>query len=109
MLENMVAIRLHLDDADATNGALELIPGSHKGGLLTDAEIEEHIGTKKAVVCEARLGDAILMRPLAIHRSAKSIQPSHRRVVHIEYAGCSLPSPLEWNEVHSFKADGCAS
>jgi ectoine hydroxylase-related dioxygenase (phytanoyl-CoA dioxygenase family) len=29
LLKQMIALRLHLDDCDASNGALRVIPGSH--------------------------------------------------------------------------------
>jgi hypothetical protein len=34
MLEQMLSVRLHLDDADATNGALRVLPGTHRLGRL---------------------------------------------------------------------------
>jgi hypothetical protein len=34
-------------------------------------------------------------RPLIVH--ASSAAPSHRRVIHIEYAPRDLPAPLEWH------------
>ncbi|GAA4497430.1 hypothetical protein GCM10023172_12370 [Hymenobacter ginsengisoli] len=34
VLENTVTIRLHLDDCDATNGALKVVPGSHRHGVV---------------------------------------------------------------------------
>src|SRR5215207_5208506 len=35
MLERMLTIRLHLDAADETNGALRIIPGTHRLGKLS--------------------------------------------------------------------------
>ncbi|HXU79900.1 MAG TPA: phytanoyl-CoA dioxygenase family protein, partial [Polyangia bacterium] len=34
VLEQLVALRLHLDDSPAVNGALAVVPGSHRGGVL---------------------------------------------------------------------------
>jgi hypothetical protein len=31
-----------------------------------------------------------------LHSSSASIQPFHRRVIHIEYAAIALPEGLEW-------------
>ena len=102
VLESMVAVRLHLDDADATNGALEFILGSHAVGVLAAHEVGEYAASHSTRVCETQSGDAVLMRPLTIHRSAKSDSARHRRVIHIEYAAGPLPAPLEWNEIYSF-------
>jgi hypothetical protein len=38
------------------------------------------------------------MRPLLLHASSPSINPQHRRVIHIEYTGVDLPHELEWFE-----------
>jgi hypothetical protein len=45
---------------------------------------------------EAGKGDAILMRPLLLHASSPSEEPTHRRVLHIEYCAATLPEPLRW-------------
>ena len=37
------------------------------------------------------------MRPLVLHASAAAQSPSHRRVIHIEYASEDLPNGLQWN------------
>lgn len=42
--------------------------------------------------------DALLMRPLVLHSSGRSRENSHRRVLHIEYAGFPLPEPLQWHD-----------
>ena len=102
ILEAMVTFRLHLDDCDESNGALRVIPKSHRFGRLTAAAISEMRSRQDEVVCSLRAGDALLMRPLLLHASAAALAPSHRRVVHLEYATSSLAEGLEWAEV--FKA-----
>ena len=98
VLERMLAIRLHLDDCTADNGALRVIPGSHRCGELTSEQIVELQKARSAVVCEVPRGGALLMRPLLLHASSPASQPEHRRVLHIEYAGESLPNGLTWFE-----------
>jgi signal transduction histidine kinase len=39
----------------------------------------------------------ILMRPLLLHRSSSTKAPSHRRVLHLDFATEELPGGLEWN------------
>jgi hypothetical protein len=100
LLERMLAVRLHLDDADEQNGALRVIPGSHRLGRLSATGIQEMRGRSSGVVCSVRAGDALLMRPLLLHASSRSRLPRHRRVLHIEYAGFPLPDGLQWSEAN---------
>jgi ectoine hydroxylase-related dioxygenase (phytanoyl-CoA dioxygenase family) len=85
-LEQVLALRVHLDDSTPTNGPLRVIPGTNRFGVLTDAEIQERAGNSYAVVCTVPTGGAIAMRPLLIHASSKSESELPRRVLHIEYA-----------------------
>lgn len=98
ILESMIALRLHLDDCDADNGPLRVVPGSHRNGKLSAAEIvvaREHC---EPVTCEARRGDVLCLRPLLLHSSSPARQPGHRRVLHLEYAAAELPGGLRWFE-----------
>ena len=97
LLEQMITVRLHLDDADGSNGALRVIPGSHRNGRLSHESIREIRNVTPEVLCCAKKGDALLMRPLILHASAKSTNRAHRRVLHIEYAGFVLPGGLDWH------------
>ncbi len=96
VLESMVSVRLNLDPAQASNGALKVLPGSHRGGLLDAAAIESARERHQAKTLEVAAGDVVLMRPLLLHASSRSAAPTQRRVVHLEFAGTSLPEPLEW-------------
>jgi hypothetical protein len=98
LLEQMIAVRLHLDDADESNGALRVVPGSHRLGRLSPQHIEEIRAQGNDVVCAATAGDVLLMRPLLLHASSRSTSARPRRVLHIEYAAFSLPSGLDWHE-----------
>jgi ectoine hydroxylase-related dioxygenase (phytanoyl-CoA dioxygenase family) len=96
ILERMVAIRLHLDDCHARNGALRVVPGSHHRGEISSAEIARLTRMGLDVTCEVARGGVLVMRPLLLHASSVAIQPSHRRVLHIEYACDELPNGLQW-------------
>ncbi len=96
ILEKMLAIRIHLDDADETNGALKVLPKSHKNGRLGASEIQDSRKINRIEVCNVKRGAAFLMRPLLVHSSSAGINPSHRRVIHIEFASENLPNKLEW-------------
>jgi ectoine hydroxylase-related dioxygenase (phytanoyl-CoA dioxygenase family) len=98
VLEQMLTVRLHLDDADESNGALRVLPGSHRLGRLSPGQIQELRARQTDVLCTIAAGDAMLMRPLLLHASGRSTSQRHRRVLHIEYAAFSLPDGLEWHE-----------
>lgn len=98
LLENMVTIRLHLDDTPGSNGALRVIPGSHRRGRIP-AEVVASMDKDDAMVCECVAGDAILMSPLLLHSSLRSAAPTRRRVIHFEYARpMDLDPSLRWFE-----------
>jgi len=98
LLEQMLAIRIHLDDADESNGALRVLPGSHLFGRIPAAQIQECRARQDEVLCPVPACGALIMRPLLLHASARSTSDRHRRVLHIEYAGFTLPGGLEWHE-----------
>jgi len=101
VLEQMVSVRLHLDDCSASNGALRVIPGTHTLGKLSSSAVEEVVRRGPEVTCECSRGDALLMRPLLLHASSSAASPSHRRVLHIDYAACELSGGVEWlHRVH---------
>lgn len=97
LLARMLTVRLHLDDCHSANGALRVRPGTHVLGRLTRERIQRLGEEVPQVVIEAGQGSALLMRPLLVHASSPAQQPSHRRVIQIEYADRgTLPAPLAW-------------
>jgi len=96
ILAAMVAVRIHLDDCGPENGPLRVIPGSHRHGWL-DNEIGRWKRDVEAVTCLVSAGGAVTMCPLILHASSKAVSPSHRRVIHIEYASEELPGGLHWH------------
>ena len=98
LLAQMIAVRAPLDDCDASNGALRVIPGSHRGGRLEPDQIAAARAAGEEVACEAAAGDALLMRPLLLHASSKSVTDRRRRILHVEYCSGELPEGLSWHE-----------
>lgn len=96
ILAGMLAVRIHLDDTTAENGALRVIPGSHLRGRLSQDGISRLRDESGEVVCSVPEGGALLMRPLILHASSAARTAGHRRVIHIEYAAACLPFGLEW-------------
>jgi hypothetical protein len=98
VLEKMVTMRLHLDDCPAENGALRVIPGSQTQGLLSREKIGD-MTADSAEIVTATAGDALFMRPLILHASSSATAPTHRRVLHLEFAPEGLlPGRLAWAE-----------
>ena len=97
ILESMVTLRLHLDDCPDDAGALLVIPGSYRRGILNASEIAALSATAKFVTCPAAAGDCLVMRPLLMHASSPAAAPTHRRVVHLEFASGDLPNGLKWH------------
>ena len=98
VLEGMLSARIHLDDCGEENGPLLVSPSTHKLGIIEKSSVPAVVGKHGEVVCTCAAGSVLLMRPLLLHASSKSLAPSHRRVVHIEYAVSTLPGGLEWFE-----------
>lgn len=97
ILENMLTVRLHLDDCADENGALQVLPRSHLKSRLDDQQTQEMRALQNPTTCSVFAGGAVLMRPLLLHCSSKSTTDSHRRVLHCEFAATDLPGPLEWH------------
>lgn len=97
VLEQLVTLRVHLDDCDKNNGALKVIPSSHRFGKLAAVEIARQTSEQEVFVCEVAKGGAVLMRPLLLHSSSPSKKPWHRRVLDIQYTTRDLPSGLSFN------------
>ncbi|MHA3772321.1 phytanoyl-CoA dioxygenase family protein [Verrucomicrobiota bacterium sgz303538] len=98
LLERMITLRIHLDDCDANNGALRVLPGSHCEGRLSAEQIQTWRGRVPEVTCEVPQGGVLFMRPLLLHASAPALEPRHRRVLHLEFAAECLPGALAWFE-----------
>jgi len=99
-LEQVLALRLHLDDLTEDGGPLRVLPGTHGLGILKDEEIERHSTFEQPVECIGARGAIVAMRPLVIHASSKPRSQAPRRVLHIEYAATrDLGSGLRLAEV----------
>lgn len=88
-LEQVLALRLHLDDSNTDNGPLRVLPGTHTLGVLSDEQLHD-LSTKVAALdCLVPRGGVVAMCPLIVHASSKSQSDHPRRVLHIEYAATS--------------------
>ena len=95
VLTGLVALRIHLDDCPVENGALAVVPESHRLGKLRDVRIVEY-SRDEFELCAARAGDVLAMKPLLVHRSSPSQSPAHRRVLHVVYAIADPGAGVRW-------------
>jgi len=99
ILEQMVAIRVHLEACGPADGPLRVLPGSHASGRLDPGEIEGWKARSVPSLCVAGSGGVVVMRPLLVHASSSAERPDvRRRVVHLEFTAAELPGGLEWAE-----------
>jgi len=85
VLEQLLAVRLHLDANTVHNSPLRIVPGSHTSAGSVRPE----------VACIIGAGGAVVMRPLALHASSKLLQ-GNRRVLHFLFGPRQLPDGAVW-------------
>jgi len=96
VLRNILAVRLHLDDCDERNGALHVVPDSHRLGRLTSSDALRERDKRGEIAVKVSKGGAMLMRPLLLHASSKAATDSARRVLHFVFGPAKLPHRLRW-------------
>jgi predicted DNA-binding transcriptional regulator YafY len=97
ILHSIFTIRIHLDDTSEMNGALSVIPGSHKK-RFSDDEISLITSNSNSTHCDVQAGGVHLLKPLILHASSRSKTQRKRRVIHLEFTSYELPGELEWLE-----------
>lgn len=96
IMERVRAIRLHLDHCGKEQGALRVLPGTHRLRVLSDADARRQEQHRRQVLCDVCAGDAVVMCPLLLHASSPMTTGNRRRVIHLEFADFELPGELEW-------------
>lgn len=95
VLAQLLAVRIHVDPCGLEDGPLRIVPASHRLGRV-DPERAVQLGRAQGATVPARRGDALLMRPLALHASSKACGTSRRRVLHFVFGPAQLPHGLVW-------------
>jgi len=99
---DLLTALIYLDDADEQNGCLQVVPGSHKGGLIShevDGEFRGMVPSGNAQEFEERgvfaggpAGTVVLLHCLALHASAANKSERPRRTFLTAYrASDALP------------------
>jgi ectoine hydroxylase len=102
----IVTAMLFLDDADRTNGALRVLPGSHldgpaprdrgeASGFLADSA---RIDASREVLVEAEAGSVLFFPALLLHRSTPNASERQRRAILLSFqpAGRPRQEKLDW-------------
>jgi hypothetical protein len=96
LLDQMLAVRVHIDDSGPDNGPLRVVPGSHRRGRLGDSAARQLRDDVGEVTCAMASGEALLLRPLLLHASSKATSPRHRRVLHFLFGPGVVGYGLRW-------------
>lgn len=96
VLEQLIAVRLHLDPCGSADGPLQVVPGSHRQGKLSNNEAAAAREATGAVACTLDTGGVLVLRPLLLHASSKAGGTSRRRVLHFLFGPPALPNGLRW-------------
>ena len=87
-----LAVLFYLDDTDATNGPLKLIPKRHEAPLMQhtregffQGRVTEPVDESDVVIAEGQAGTAIFMHGLTPHASAPNTSGKPRRTLILAY------------------------
>jgi ectoine hydroxylase-related dioxygenase (phytanoyl-CoA dioxygenase family) len=96
LLEQLLAVRVHVDDCGLENGPLKVVPGSHRHGRLDEVTARSLRDAAGEIACAISSGGALLLRPLLLHASSKAKSPRHRRVLHFLFGPEAPGYGLRW-------------
>lgn len=97
LLEQLIAVRIHLDPCGERDGPLKVVPGSHMRGVVPPEAAVDARRVEGEVTCLCARGGALVMRPLLLHASAKSTGHSRRRVLHFVFGPRVIGYGLHWH------------
>jgi ectoine hydroxylase-related dioxygenase (phytanoyl-CoA dioxygenase family) len=96
IIEDMVTLRIHLDDVPEHNAPLLIAPGSHRLGRVAEADLAQVINRFGERTCLASRGDVWAYATPIVHASSAALGYSRRRVLQVDYTALALPAPLAW-------------
>ncbi|NQU38613.1 MAG: phytanoyl-CoA dioxygenase family protein [Lentisphaerae bacterium] len=97
MQPNQVTVWTAVDKATTENGCMQLIPGSHKRGLIEHHQIEDlqiqedSLADEDILVAEMDPGDTLIFSVLTLHASDPNLSPHSRLSCIIDFD--SAPAP----------------
>lgn len=102
LLDELVAVRLHLDACGADDGPLQVVAGSHRHGRLPAVQ-QAALAQAGRTPCLVDQGGVLLMKPLLLHGSSKATGSGRRRVLHFLFGPPTLPAGLAWPATAAFE------
>jgi phytanoyl-CoA hydroxylase len=102
-----IVLWVPLCNIDVSLGALEIVPGSHKLGLVTTDVVEgfgkvDHFSDDDFVSLNTRQGDALFFSSFLVHRSGNNVTNSIRWSCHFRYNNLEEPSFVERGYPHPY-------
>lgn len=102
-----LAVLFYLDDADAENGCLQMLPGRHDGDLLAhtregyfQGRATEVVDSSEAVLVEGKAGTVIFMHCMTPHASITNRSNRPRRTLILSYRAADA-FPIYYGEMTS--------
>ena len=102
-----LAVLFYLDDADAENGCLQMLPGRHEGDLLAhtregyfQGRATETVDSSEAELVEGKAGTAIFMHCMTPHASITNRSNRPRRTLILSYRAADA-FPIYYGEMTS--------
>ena len=102
-----LAVLFYLDDADAENGCLQMLPGRHEGDLLAhtsegyfQGRATEAVDSSEAASVEGKAGAAVFMHCMTPHASTTNRSNRPRRTLILSYRAADA-FPIYYGEMTS--------
>jgi len=97
LLKNCFSVFIYLFDTDAANGALQVLPGSHKQ-ILNIQVRNQIIENLYPQVKSVKAGGVHIVKPLLLMAFSKvlTMQPIH--LIQLNFSSVNLPGGLQWLE-----------
>lgn len=114
----IITIWTALDDATAANGCMQVVPGSHKLGVVnpqhfvSETDQQRYIADHSVIDLEVPAGEAVLLHNLLFHRSGINPTPGARRAfstAYLEAATCDRTTGQTFPRVFGAEALAPAS
>jgi phytanoyl-CoA hydroxylase len=111
--DDLAAVGVMLDDTDETNGALLVLPGSHKGPVY-DHHVDgrfcgamdptrDGLDFSRAIACVGKAGSISIHHCRLVHGSAPNASERQRRLYLLQYGAADswplMPKPASWDAV----------
>ena len=97
LLRQCFSMYIYLFGSDETNGALQILPGSHKK-ILNIQERNQIIENINPQIANVQAGDIYILKPLVLQAFGKVSQIQHVHLLQLNFCLEDLPGGLEWLE-----------